>query len=235
MYINCWYCDVSELNTPALFEKGLSALPWQARRERILSIRFQEDKLLHLGAGLLAAHALRKAGASDLTQDYHENQKPFLAAHPGIHFNLSHSGTLAVCAVSDAPVGVDVERERAVNWSLARRFFHPAELAWLERSADPDRDFTRLWTRKESYIKMTGKGLAQPLSSFCAVPLDLGLAPVQPGSNASAVLPALQEAPAPAHFYECTAFGHTISVCTGTDPSNMAPVRFRGVPVTALL
>ena len=170
MSVNCWYFDTNELLSPDLFAQGLASLPWDDRLQRIERLRFDSDRRLNLGAGLLALHALRQAGAKDLTFACTESGKPYLPHHPDIHFNLSHSGAIAVCAVSDRPVGVDVEMLRSANWKVIRRFFHPKEILWLESSSDPDRDFTRLWTHKESFLKMTGTGFYRAPESFCAVP-----------------------------------------------------------------
>lgn len=83
---------------------------------------------------------------------------------PHLHFNLSHSGGLAVLAISDQPVGIDVE--------LLERKLAPAELApsvltlseqqALESSAVPDplHLFLAMWTAKEARMKLTGEGVA---------------------------------------------------------------------------
>ena len=104
----CYYYDVSALSSAERFEQALASLPWEERREKILRYRFEKDRRLSLGAGLLAAYALREAGAEDLALQTGEYGKPELLFYPNIRFNLSHSGTLAVCAVSDRPVVVYV-------------------------------------------------------------------------------------------------------------------------------
>jgi 4'-phosphopantetheinyl transferase len=66
-------------------------------------------------------------------------------------------------------IGVDVERtDRIVEFEmLAARFFSASETAALARiRTDPRTRFYDLWTLKEAFIKATGKGLSQPLSSF---------------------------------------------------------------------
>ena len=168
--IDCWYYDVAELADPVRFARGMDALPWEERRQRVLRYRFEKDRRLCLGAGLLAAYALRRAGAADLRLSCSEYGKPMLASSPDICFNLSHSGTLAVCAVSDRPVGVDVEALAAFSPEVASACFRPDELAWLERQADRDLAFTRLWTRKESRLKHLGTGLSLPANSFSVLP-----------------------------------------------------------------
>ena len=68
-----------------------------------------------------------------------------------------------VCALSGAPVGVDVEQPRCTE-AVARRYFLPAELEALpDRSAG---SLTRLWTAKEAFVKALGLGLTLPLTSF---------------------------------------------------------------------
>lgn len=166
----CSYMDVSELDDPTIMAQARESLPWPERRERALRFRFAKDQRLCIGAGLLAAHMLQQAGAADLTLAYGEHGKPYLLHHPSIHFNLSHSGTLAVCAVDDAPLGVDVEVVHDHDAAVAEYCFQPEELAWLDQAPDRARAFTRLWVRKESYIKLTGTGLSREPGSFSVLP-----------------------------------------------------------------
>lgn len=168
--IQCRYYDVTELADPVLFESGMAALPWAERRENVMRFRFGRDKRLCLGAGLLAAFMLRQEGAEDLSLVFSENGKPSLAAYPDIHFNLSHSGTLAVCAVSDRPVGVDTEALAPFLPDVASLCFQPGEMDWLSHQPDTGLAFTRLWTRKESWLKYLGTGLSLPAISFSALP-----------------------------------------------------------------
>jgi 4'-phosphopantetheinyl transferase len=98
--------------------------------------------------------------------------KPFID-DASLYFNLSHSGEWLIGAVSEYEIGVDIEKIRDIDLSVARRFFSPAEVASLENMQNPDfrSEFFRIWTLKESYIKCIGKGLAHPLDSF-TVPLS---------------------------------------------------------------
>lgn len=82
----------------------------------------------------------------------------------GIHFNISHSGNLALYAVGTVAVGIDVERVKPTTdiVSLARRWFTPGEnrgLNQLPLRLRPD-GFYAAWTRKEAYFKARGYGLS---------------------------------------------------------------------------
>lgn len=92
--------------------------------------------------------------------------KPYLADYPGVQFNLSHSGPWGACAVSEAPVGVDVELVRPMRQNVAGRFFTSTEQQFLARQPRPEQEFFRLWTRKESFLKALGKGLTLPMNRF---------------------------------------------------------------------
>ena len=85
--------------------------------------------------------------------------KPFLSDYPNVHFNISHSGAYAVCAVSDRPIGVDVQAIRPYNPDVAKYVCSFNELMQIESSSDPASEFTRIWTRKEAHLKMFGCGL----------------------------------------------------------------------------
>jgi 4'-phosphopantetheinyl transferase len=87
----------------------------------------------------------------------------------GPHFNLSHSGDLALIArCADAPVGVDLEHARALRnpTGLARRMCSPRELTWAGRSPDLNAALLRLWVRKEAVAKAEGGGLETALSGI---------------------------------------------------------------------
>lgn len=103
----------------------------------------------------------------DLTVARHAGGKPYFPAAPWLHFSISHSGAWWVCAFSDAPVGVDLQRvQPALETSIARRFFHPDEGAWL---AGNPTGFFQLWTAKEACVKLTGQGIDGNFSKFSVV------------------------------------------------------------------
>lgn len=88
-----------------------------------------------------------------------------------VRFNLSHSGELALCAVTSGhDLGVDIERLRELEDAerIARRFFAAGEVRVFCGLPEEARiqGFFNCWTRKEAYIKATGDGLSMPLDSF---------------------------------------------------------------------
>lgn len=99
------------------------------------------------------------------------NGKPFFPGHPQLRFNLSHSGSFALCALDGSPVGVDIEVIRPHHPRLAERVCSPAELEWVGAQADPLRALLSLWTKKEARVKQDGRGLTVPLREIY-VPFD---------------------------------------------------------------
>jgi len=109
-----------------------------------------------------------------LTFTYSEKEKPALGgkeAGSGIAFNVSHSGNIALLAFARSrEVGVDVEQVRSDidTKAIAARFFSVTEQEQLAAlpAAERHQAFFLCWTRKESFIKATGKGLSLPLRQF---------------------------------------------------------------------
>ncbi len=170
MGTTCWIYDVTELESEELFRAGVAALPWKERRNKVERLRFDKDRRLSLGAGLLCAWSLRQAGASDLELALGPHKKPYLAHVPHLHYNLSHSGTFVICAVSGESVGADVQELHANDAGVARICYTAAEQRWIAAQDDADWAFTRLWARKESYLKLLGTGLSKDALSFEAMP-----------------------------------------------------------------
>lgn len=94
--------------------------------------------------------------------------KPFLTDYPDVHFNLSHSGEYVCCAVAGYEVGTDIQRHQEKVQGIAERFFTKADNRLLECSSNEERQeiFFRIWSIRESYIKLTGRGIGQGLDSF---------------------------------------------------------------------
>ena len=93
--------------------------------------------------------------------------KPSLEGHSSVHFNISHTAGAIVCAVSDRPVGIDMEKKRKINLRVMNWFFTDQERTYVLYEKDKqDERFTQIWTMKEAYVKYTGKGLAESFEEF---------------------------------------------------------------------
>lgn len=150
--------DISSLPDPLADASVLAGIPpW--RQDYILRYQRAEDRRRSLGVWRLMERMLAGRGfrAQDVAVD--AGGRPYCS---GIFFSLSHAGSLAMCAVSDGPVGCDVEQVRDAPFEIVPRIFGPGERAYLREvrdSIEAQRRFFTLWTLKESYMKMTGEGL----------------------------------------------------------------------------
>ncbi|MBR1803279.1 MAG: 4'-phosphopantetheinyl transferase superfamily protein [Muribaculaceae bacterium] len=135
------------------------------RRQVALRYRQERDQRLCLAAYLLLQRAVcEQYGIRRLPPFiFGPHGKPSLAGMPHIHFNMSHSRGMAVCAVSDRPVGIDVERIDHYDAALIARTMNEQEQRAIEQSADRNTAFIRLWTMKESLLKLTGEGISRDL------------------------------------------------------------------------
>ena len=66
---------------------------------------------------------------------YTEKGKPFLLDRPDIHFSISHTKNAILVAISDAPIGVDIEAFRSPSAALIARTMNPTEQAAIAASA----------------------------------------------------------------------------------------------------
>ena len=159
-----YIADISVLKDPVIFENLLNQVP-EYRQKKAMSFKFPKGKMQSLGVGLLLRQACVDAGLglADAHVAYGENGKPYLTDFPEVQFNLSHSGERVMCVLSPFETGCDVETIKGDRGRLAERFFMPEESAWikhfetLEKQSDA---FYRLWTLKECYMKVTGRGMS---------------------------------------------------------------------------
>ena len=112
--------------------------------------------------------------SDEIRFEYLKGGKPQVIAgqNPGgMQFNVSHSGNVALVAISGRTrVGVDIEKIRGDvdDIALAERFFSIRERNGLRALPDGLRvpGFFACWTRKEAFVKATGEGLSFPLADF---------------------------------------------------------------------
>ncbi len=150
------------------FNRYYNCMP-EVVRDKIFDLKNDKAKRQTLGGWSLLCGALSDELNALSIEDfskvdivYKEHGKPFIAGMEDIHFNISHSGDYAICAVSDTEVGCDIEKTGEFNMNLAERFFTPEERS-VVRTSD---DFFKIWVKKESVIKCTGEGLSRGLDTF---------------------------------------------------------------------
>ena len=88
---------------------------------------------------------------------YNEHGAPYLAVGP--YFSISHCKQGIAVAVSETPIGIDIETIRPLNEGLVRKTMNDVEQTHIFSSSHPETEFIRLWTQKEAYVKMQGTGI----------------------------------------------------------------------------
>lgn len=129
--------------------------------ERFLNRREELDYQRALVEKLLQWALSREYGLdiANLHRDRTPAGKPFFTDCP-VRFSLSHCPGLVCCALSQFPVGVDVECSRPISKRLMERVCTDEEYAWLLSQPDRNAAFLSLWTLKESVMKLSGQGIA---------------------------------------------------------------------------
>ncbi|MGB8451533.1 MAG: 4'-phosphopantetheinyl transferase superfamily protein [Anaerocolumna sp.] len=162
--------NTDKLNDDKLFQDYYNEMS-AYRQKKIMKYKFRKDRNLSLGAGILLDYGLKQYGLNECNMRYAagNNDKPYFADRPDIHFNISHSGTMVICSFSNAEIGVDIEKITGMDFNIARRFFCTAEYEYIiNQTTDMERKeaFFRIWVLKESFMKMTGLGMSLLIDSF---------------------------------------------------------------------
>ncbi len=159
---------------PAVYLDILSA----EERRRYRRFRLESDRQQYVVSHALLRMALSRAAGEAIdprswqfTED--SRGKPMIATTaglPSLNFNLSHSGQAAAIAVSlTCPLGVDIEPAvQTIDLDIFDSMLSAGERTYLSSRPASLRqlDFVRLWTLKEAYAKLLGKGLSLDFTSF---------------------------------------------------------------------
>ena len=157
--LHLYCCDVSKLTDEEFLR--MYQLSDKQRQEKADRLKHLPSKKLSLAAGMLARVSIAQKlnlRPEDISFRNHKGGKPY-AEGLDIHFSVSHSGNLAVCAISDKPVGIDVEQNKKANFNVARRCFTKTELQYVLSGKEKSQQrFFEVWTKKEAYVKLLGTG-----------------------------------------------------------------------------
>ncbi len=125
---------------------------YKNRADKAMRYRMTDDRKRCIAGGLFIKRFL--GDTKIITGKYGKPQ-----TDNGMFFNLSHSGNYVLFALSDSPVGCDIEKLHNIDTTrIAQRVFCRDELDELEKTNNQAEKFFELWTRKESLLKCIGEG-----------------------------------------------------------------------------
>lgn len=154
-----------ELKEPIVDELFVHLLQYAEpyKQKNIMSHSKKDEADRMLVGDLLLKYVLKKEHSipmSDVNIQLGEFGKPYLPDYPDVHFNISHSGDFVVCAVSQSPVGIDIQTILTYKERVARRVLSPERVQEIEESTNPDLLFTKYWAEKEALLKLVGCGFS---------------------------------------------------------------------------
>ena len=97
---------------------------------------------------------------------YNDYGAPYIEGGP--HFSISHCKRGIAVAVSENPIGIDIESIRSFKPELMRKTMNEDEQLRITSSAIPEVEFIRFWTQKEALLKLQGTGIISDLHHVLA-------------------------------------------------------------------
>ncbi len=137
-------------------------------QDKIRSFRRWQDAQSSLVGRLLLKCGSKQFGAQVDPNElrFNASQKPYFK-HSPLAFNISHSGNLVVCAISDyCEIGLDIEHLRPIEISDFKPQMTSNEWSDVVDSKNTIKSFFDYWTQKEAVLKAHGSGMSTPLKSF---------------------------------------------------------------------
>lgn len=125
-----------------------------SRKAHIDAFRNEKVRRQSLAGELLLRSLLAQLGIDAVPERLPSGQ-PVLSGSDAF-VSIAHCDDYIVCAVSDRPVGIDIEKRRPLKPGMIRRVCTPEELAYVQ---DDETRFFEIWTAKEAWFKLQGTGI----------------------------------------------------------------------------
>ncbi|WP_343685743.1 4'-phosphopantetheinyl transferase family protein [Chryseobacterium gleum] len=160
------YTFISEEKHQYLLDRYLSGFSPETQQAILKYRRWQDAQLSLLGKVLLQYGVKTYYNIADIEVGILPNKKPYLKGQQ-LHFNISHSKDMVVCAIAQYPLGIDVEcNDPKISYQDYIFQMTARELVEIQNTEDKIKGFFTYWTRKEAVIKAHGAGMMIPLESF---------------------------------------------------------------------
>ena len=156
--------DISKLDSKIIDYVFLNKIPsyrLKSKNKSDIQKSINSLKLLKIGLNEFGIDLFRE----DLV--YNEFGKPSLK-RKDIFYDISHSGKYVTCAISNKIVGIDIQKH-IEKFEEIISFFSISEKEYLASIPFQKlliKEFFKIWTVKESYVKFLGRGLYKELDSF---------------------------------------------------------------------
>ena len=109
---------------------------------------------------------------------YNDYGAPYIEGGP--HFSISHCKRGIAVAVSENPIGIDIEAIRTFSPELMRKTMNEDEQLRITSSAIPEVEFIRFWTQKEALLKLQGTGIISDLHHVLTHAQDVSWTEISP-------------------------------------------------------
>ena len=104
---------------------------------------------------------------SDIEISIDENGKGRIDNRDNLFFNISHSKDYVVLALSDKEVGIDIQEIKPLKANVPKRFFTDLDNEYIDQNEEERTErFTKVWSAKESFAKLTGNGIGEGFATF---------------------------------------------------------------------
>ncbi|MCR5082676.1 MAG: 4'-phosphopantetheinyl transferase superfamily protein [Parasporobacterium sp.] len=149
-----------------LLNRIVNILP-NDRRLKTLKYKYVLDRKLSAVSYMLLKYGLKNNfGISNFDITVSKTGKPFLKDCKDVFFSISHCKKGCVCAIGDKNLGVDIQDIQCADGDLMNIAFSRREIIKVNESSDKNLEFTKIWTMKESLVKMTGEGITDKLNKI---------------------------------------------------------------------
>ena len=156
-------------NTPFNINDYLNILPNNILEDLKLK-KIEFGKISKVMGYVLLLQALKDLNIQTIPIiEYNKYGKPYLKNIPNLYYNISHTNDednlYLVLVIDNEEVGIDIELIKSRKDSLIRYCTNDLEYHLIINSHNIDKEFTRLWTKKESYLKCIGTGITKDLKN----------------------------------------------------------------------
>ena len=170
-------CHVAEFSGDDLQKVYRQLSP--SRKVHIDRFHRQEDKNRSLVGERLVQQLLQTYyGITGATLHRGETGQPYLTGCD-LYVSISHCEEMIACAVSEVPVGIDIERLRPIDRKLCAKVCVAEEQHYVLRDEEAEglcedpqilQRFFEVWTGKEAWFKKCGTGITD-LKSVNILPM----------------------------------------------------------------